>query len=142
MAAILGRELNLFERIERRRQAILATGGLVEPGQIQTIIAFKIRMIFLGLCSQVAEEIEDYQRQRTEWERQGYRMWSRDVEAEATLKKNYAYFLEIVEPYDLRLGFLAGLNPHDSVGLLEEYQQLGRRVWFTIQIHQTIKTFN
>ena len=142
MGSILRRETNIFERIERNRQAALVASGLVEAHNIQTIIVWKIKMIFLDICYHVAEELEAYQKERAHWEGRGYVMWPDHVEAERRLRKNYNYFLEIVEPHDLQIGFLGELNAFDSVGLLEEYKQLGRRVWFTIQIPQTIKTFN
>ena len=135
MGRILRRESNIFERQERRRLAQLVPAGLIDVGDIPTIIALKLQMIFLAICAQVAEDIEKLVRVRVKWEEMGWTMWEESVEKENTLKLNYKYFLEIVEPADLQLGFLNGLNPHDCRALEEEYCAIGRRVWFPMHAY-------
>ena len=108
LAGILNRELQKFEKVERKRLSLAEK---------------KLQLICLGLMTQVLERLEhlDLQFQQEH---------AKNVESQElttlgneywALETNLKYFLDYVEPFVLRLNFLDGLSkPYKSEKALEK----------------------
>ena len=115
----------LYEVRERENLSYSVTTGLIEKAVVKPIIRKKLQLACLGAVCQQLSEIEDFDNQlRIENEKAEpndevikdleNKHWGYDV--------NLTYFLEIVEPMVLKLGFLDGIDrPYTSEGILDKY---------------------
>ena len=98
-AAIVVRELNMFELAERRRLSADVKIGLVRIEDVKAIVAAKVEIVLLGVINQSLTELRHFSEMPTSASK------VKEEPAMKRLKTNLEYLINIAVPFGLELEF-------------------------------------
>ena len=121
-AAIVVRELNMFELAERRRLSADVKIGLVRIEDVKAIVAAKVEIVLLGVINQSLVELRHFNEMPTSASK------VKEEPAMKRLKTNLEYLITIVVPFGLELKFLDGVEKTVE-GTIARYNELSRTLF-------------